>query len=122
MTDYTGTPIPSDQAWRTFDDWHSNRREVGVIFYGCSGVSLYTMGFVAAARNGTLQLQSDSAKASFNLALANFRYGPFLTWPNWPYPPIVEMTAIRARMENGDCLILAAGLRPNAVPARALPE
>jgi hypothetical protein len=54
MTDYTGTPIPADQAWRTFDQWQSNGREIGVIFYGCSGVSLYTMGFVASARNGTL--------------------------------------------------------------------
>jgi hypothetical protein len=122
MTDYTGTPIPPDEAWRTFDDWQSNGREIGVIFYGCSGVSLYTMGFVASARNETLQLQSDTAKASFNLALANFRYGPFLTWPNWPYPQIVEMTAIRARMENGDWLILADGLRPESIPARALAE
>jgi hypothetical protein len=56
MTDHTGAPISADQAWRTFDDWQSNGRELGVIFYGCSGVSLYTMGFVASARNGTLQV------------------------------------------------------------------
>lgn len=123
MKDYTGAPIPSDQAWRIFDDWKSRGREIGVIFHGCSGVSVYTMGFVASARNGALRLQSDSAAASFNLTLASFRYGPFLTWPNWPNPPIVEMTAIRAGLANGDCLILADGLRPDSLPPRStLPQ
>lgn len=122
MRDYTGTPIPTDQAWRTFDIWKTSRRQIGVIFYGCSGVSLYTMGFVASARNGTLRLHSDTANASFNLALADFRSGPFLTWPNWPSPPIVEMTAIRARMENGDYLILADGLRPESLLPLTLPQ
>src|SRR5216683_1837466 len=73
MTDYTGTPIPTDQAWRTFGDWKSSGREIGVIFYGGSG-SLYTMGFVQSARNGKLQLESDTARASFNLARASFTY------------------------------------------------
>ena len=122
MTDYTGSPIPPDQAWRTFDDWQTRGCEIGVIFFGCSGVSLSTMGFVASARNGTLLLQNETARASFNLALANFRYGPFLTWPQWPNPPIVEMTAIRAALENGDCLILADGLRPESLPQRALAQ
>ena len=51
------------------------------------------MGFVESMRNGALLLKSDTARASFNLALAIFTYGPFPTWPKWPYPPIVEMTA-----------------------------
>jgi len=114
MTDYAGNPIPPDQALSTFDAWKSSGREIGVIFYGCSGVALYTMGFVASARNGTLRLQSDTPNASFDLALANFRSGPFFTWPRWPSGPIVEMTAIRARVENGDWLILADGLRPES--------
>ncbi len=54
MTDYTGTPIPTDQAWRTFSDWKGNGREIGVIFYGGAGTSLYTMGFIESARNGRL--------------------------------------------------------------------
>lgn len=122
MTDYTGAPIPPEQAWRTFDDWKSSGREIGVIFYGCSGARILTMGTIASARNGTLLLQSDTASASFNLTLASFTFGPFLTWPRWPYPPIIEMTAVRARLENGDCLILADGLRPESLPPRALPE
>jgi len=122
MTDYTGSPIPPEQAWRTFDDWQSSRREIGVIFYGCSGVSLSTMGFVASARNGTLLLHSETGRASFRLASANFSYGPFQTWPKWPYPPIVEMTAIRAALENGDYLILADGLRPESLPQRAVAQ
>jgi hypothetical protein len=32
------------------------------------------------------------------------------------------MTAVRARMENGDWLILADGLRPESLPPLALPE
>ena len=121
MTDYTGTPIPPDQAWRTFGDWKSSGREIGVIFYGCSG-SLYTMGFVQSARNGKLQLESDTARASFNLARASFTYGPVQTWPKWPSPPIVEVIAVQAQLENGDWLALAEGLRPESLPSRALPE
>jgi hypothetical protein len=121
MADYTGTPIPSDQAWRIFSAWKSSRREIGAIFYGCSGTSILTMGFVEPTCNGALLVKNDTARASFNLTLANFTYGPFPTWPKWPYPPIVEMTAVRARMENGDWLILVDGLRPESLPSRALP-
>jgi hypothetical protein len=80
------------------------------------------MGFVDSMRDGKLLLNNDTARASFNLTLANFTYGPFPTWPRWPYPPIVEMTAVRARLENGDWLILPDGLRPESLPLRALPE
>lgn len=122
MTDYTGRPIPIDQAWRTFDDWKNSGREIGVIFYGSSGSSLYTMCFVESARNGKLLLKSDTVRASFNLTLANFVYGPVQTWPQWPSPPIVEVIAIQAHLENGDWLALAEGLRPESLPSRALPE
>jgi hypothetical protein len=121
MADYTGTSIPADQAWRIFGDWKSSGREIGAIFFGCSGTNILTMGVVESMRNGSLLLKSDTARVSFNLALANFTYGPFPTWPKWPYPPIVEMTAVRARMDNGDWLILADGLRPESFPSRALP-
>jgi hypothetical protein len=122
MTDYTGTPIPPDQAWRTFDEWKIDRRELGVIFYGGSGASLYTMGFVESVRNGRLLVKSASARASFNLTRANFTYGPIQTWPRWPSPPIGEVIAVRAQLENGDWLALAEGLRPESLPPRALPE
>jgi hypothetical protein len=116
------TSIPTDQAWRMFGDWKSSGREIGVIFYGCSGNSLYTMGFVESARNGKLLLKSDTARASFNLVRANFTYGPVQTWPRWPSPPIVEVMAVQAQLENGDWLALAEGLRPESLPPRALSE
>ena len=65
MTDYTGTPIPTDQAWRTFGVWKNTGREIGIIFYGCSGASLYTMGFIESASKGKLLLKSDTVRASF---------------------------------------------------------
>ncbi len=122
MTDYTGTPIPADQAWRTFGDWKGAGREIGVIFYGSSGASLYTMGFVESASNGKLLLKGDTVRASFNLTRATFTYGPVQTWPKWPSPPIVEVIAVQAQLENGDWLALAEGLRPESLPPRALPE
>jgi hypothetical protein len=76
------TSIPTNQAWRTFGDWKTSGREIGVIFYGCSGNSLYTMGFVESARNGKLLLKNDTARVSFNLVRANFTHeGPILTSP-----------------------------------------
>jgi hypothetical protein len=44
------------------------------------------------------------------------------TWPQWPYPPIVELTALRAEFTNGDCLILAEGLTPPAIAPVALSQ
>ena len=122
MRDYAGSPIPTDQAWRTFSDWKVNGREIGVIFYGGSGTSLYTMGFIESARNGRLLLKGALVRASFNLTRANFTYGPVQTWPKWPSPPIVEVIAVQAQLENGDWLALAEGLRPESLPPRALPE
>ena len=122
MAGYTGNPIATDEAWRTFDDWKKQRRELAVIFYGSSGNSLYTMGTIQSARNGTLRLISDRARASFNLARASFVYGPVQTWPRWPSPPIVEVLAIQAQLENGDWLALADGLRLESLPTRLLPE
>jgi hypothetical protein len=119
---YTGTPIPTDQAWRTFSDWECKACEVGVIFYGGSGTSLYTMGFIQSARNGRLLVKGDTVRASFNLTHATFAYGPVQTWPKWPSPPIVEILAVQARLENGDWLALADGLQPERLPPRGLPE
>jgi hypothetical protein len=80
------------------------------------------MGLVESARNGKLLLKGDMVRASFNLTRANFTYGPVQTWPKWPSPPIVEVIAVQAQLENGDWLALAEGLRPESLPPRALPE
>ena len=117
-----GNPIGTDRAWRTFDDWKTQRREIGVIFFSASGTMLYTMGLIELARNGSLRLKGDAMKAAFNLRGANFSYGPLQTWPRWPAPPIVEVIAIQAQLSNGDWLALAEGLRPGSLPAPALPE
>ena len=122
MAGYAGNPIGTDDAWRTFDGWKRKGREIGVIFYGSSGNSLYTMGVIESARGGTLRLKGDSARASFNLARASFVYGPVQTWPRWPSPPIVEVIAVQAQLENGDWLALAEGLRPESLPSRMLTE
>ena len=84
MADYTGTPIPADQAWRIFEDWKTGGREIGAIFYGCSGTNILTTGFIESMRNGALLLKSDTARASFNLTLANFTYGPSRPGPSGP--------------------------------------
>src|SRR5579859_2307052 len=122
MADYTGTPIPTEQAWSTFGDWQTSGREIGVIFLGGSGSSLYTMGCIESARNGKLLLKSNTVRASFNLRRATFTYGPVQTWPRWPSPPIVEAIAVQAQLENGDWLAFAEGLRPESLPTPALPE
>jgi len=121
MSDLTGTRISIDQAWRTFDDWKSTRREIGVMFCASSGTSLYTMGFVESASAGHLLLKSNDARVRFNLKQASFAYGPLQTWPRWPCPPIVEVIALRAELANGDWLVLAEGVRPESLAPRSLP-
>jgi hypothetical protein len=95
------TSIPTNQAWRTFGDWKTSGREIGVIFYGCSGNSLYTMGFVESARNGKLLLKSDTARVSFNLvrrfsltkARSLRRVSSISVRPKHPPRPIKELDA-----------------------------
>lgn len=117
-----GTPIPADQAWRTFSQWQADGREIGAIYYASSGTSLYTIGIIESARNGRLTLKGEQVSASFQLARASFAYGPVQTWPRWPSPPIVEVMAVQAMLGNGDWLALADGLRPESLPPRALGE
>src|SRR4051812_10332909 len=119
MTDYPGNPIPTDEAWRIFSGWKGNGREIGVIFYGGSGTSLYTMASIKSAQNGRLLLKGDQIRVSFNLTRADFTYGPVQTWPKWPSPPIVEVIAVQAQLGNGDWLALAEGLRPESLPTLA---
>src|SRR5258707_595284 len=100
MADFKGTPMASDQAWRRFDEWKTSGREIGVIFYGSSGTSLYTLGFVESVQHERLLLKGASARVSFNMKEASFTYGPIQTWPKWPAPPIVEVNAVQAQLEN----------------------
>src|SRR6266849_8162004 len=83
------------------------------------------MGFVESASNGKLLLKSDTVRASFNLTQANFTYGPVQTWPKWPSPPIVEVIAVQAQLENGDWLASQKAFDPNLfhrAPCQNSPE
>jgi len=75
-----------------------------------------------SARGGRLLLKGDTVRACFNLTGATFFYGPIQTWPRWPGPPVVEVVAVQATLENGDWLALADGLRPESLPNRSLPQ
>lgn len=121
MEKYSGTPIEAHQAWQMFDRWKSRDQEIGVIFWGRSA-NLYTLGRIASVKNGRVELKGESARASFNLTGAVFKYGPMQTWPNWPSPPIVEVNALRAEIPNGDYLALAEGLTPQSISSPLLPE
>jgi hypothetical protein len=112
--------ISSDEAWRRFGEWQG--RDIGAIFYGGAGTSIYTMGRIESARNGRLALKGEAVRAIFNLIGASFAHGPVQTWPRWPSPPIIEVMAIQVQLANGDWLALADGLRPELIPPRALPE
>ena len=114
-----GTEIPPDRAWRLFTEWQAKAKEVGVI-YVSQGSTFRCFAKVESARNGALQLRSETASASFSLKEASFQYGPMQTWPRWPNPPIVEVMALQALLPGGAWLCLAEGLVPAAIPTRML--
>jgi hypothetical protein len=109
-----GDPLPTDEAWRTFDRWRAEKRQIGVMFHGASG-SITTSGTITQSRMGRLQINSDTAEVSFRFKDANFTYGPVQMWPNWPNPPQVEVIAVQAWFSNGDWLALAERFRPASV-------
>src|SRR5689334_7908973 len=121
MDKYSGTPIEAHEAWKIFDQWKNRGQDIGVIFWGRSA-NLYTLGTVASLKNGRLELNGDSARVSFNLTGASFKYGPMQTWPHWPSPPIVEVNALRAEFSNGDYLTLAEGLTRDSTSSPVLPK
>ena len=112
--------LPRDQAWRMISDWKTNAKEIGVLFVSQFG-TLRALATVTSAVNGTIQLSTDAATASFNLREATFMYRPMQTWPRWPYPPIVEVMALHALLRHGTWLCIAEGLKPNAITPRMLP-
>jgi hypothetical protein len=98
-----------------FDEWRVHARQIGLLFFGASG-SVTTSGTVSQARMGRLQFNSETAEVSFRLQKAAFTYGPVQMYPNWPYPPTVEVIAVQAWFENGDWLAMAEKFRPPAIP------
>jgi hypothetical protein len=109
-----GAPLAQHEAWRMFDEWRAQSREIGVMFHGASG-SVTTTGKVTQARMGRLQLNSQTAEVSFRLKGANFTYGPVQMFPNWPNPPAVEVMAVQAWFANGDWLALAERFRQPSI-------
>ena len=114
QSDPAGAPLAAEDAWRTFDRWRNESREIGIVFHGVTG-SVTTAAKVTQARMGRLQFNSGTAEVSFRLKDANFTYGPVEMFPNWPYPPKVEVIAVQAWFENGDWLAMAERFRPAAV-------
>ncbi len=68
-----GEPIAPEEAWRVLDEWRVERKEIGLLFCGQSGMAVISaMCRVRAARNGVLQMKGDGAGASLNLKMAKF--------------------------------------------------
>jgi len=111
--------ISTDQAWRIFADWKASGTEIGVFFHSQSG-SFSTLGTLRSARNGTVEFQGESGVAALRLKDAQFTYGPLQTWPRWPNPPIVEIIALQAYTVAGTWIIMAEGLRPEAISTQQL--
>lgn len=103
-----------------FAEWQASTREIGVIYVSKLG-TFRALARLTAARNGTVQVVTDSASASFHLQEATFLYGPMRTWPRWPNPPIMEVMALHILLPRGAWLCIAEGLKPEALPARMLP-
>ncbi len=72
---FEGKLIPSEQAWRTLDDWRAKGKTIGVWFVAKSG-SVRTLGTVRSARNGRIELRGTEVLAGFNLQRARFTHGP----------------------------------------------
>ena len=106
-------------AWRRFDDWRMRGAEIGVLFVA-KPVTVSSIGTVQSVRNGTLRIQGSTAGAGFNLQGASFTYGPLQVFPRWPMGPMVEVMAISAYMPAGEWLVLAEGVRPEAMAPRAI--
>ena len=111
--------IPVDQAWRIFADWKASGKEIGVFFHSQSG-SFSALGTLRSARSGTVEFQAEAAKFALRLKDAQFTYGPMQTWPRWPNPPIVEVIALQAYTANGTWIIMAEGVRPDALSTQLL--
>jgi hypothetical protein len=114
--------MPPEDAWRMFDEWRANRKEIGLLFCGRSGTTVISaLCTVRTARNGLLQLKGEGTGASLNLKQARFTYGPMQVFPRWPAPPPAEILAVQAFLATGDWLVLAEGYVPKELSPLALP-
>ena len=120
-TQVNGTPMETDRAWRMFSDWTSSGKEIGM-WYVSQPSRFLAFGMMTSARNGTIQFQTETARATFDLKEARFTFGPMQTWPRWPNPPVVEVMALQVYLPRGAWLVMVEGLRPQAVPVPQLPE
>jgi hypothetical protein len=122
MDEYRSAAIEVQDAMEMLGKWKSEKREIGVIFWG-RAANVYTVGTLKSITARRIEIQGQGARATFSLAGASFRFGPMHTWPQWPSPPIVMLSALRAEFESGEYLALAEGLTPTpTVGAPALPE
>ena len=102
-----------------FDDWKTAQKEIGLRYI--SQLSRFgTFGTLRSVRQGTVQIQSDSTAATFDLKEARFTYGPMQTWPHWPNPPVVEVIALQAYLPRRAWLVMVEGLKPEAIPVPQL--
>ena len=111
----TGTPLPTDQAWRLIDGWKTAAKELGVWVAG-STASVSGVGAITAVRSGRIDLAGASWSLRLNLRDADFRYGPMTTWPRWPAPPMVDIIALQAMVGERNWVVLAEGWRPASLP------
>jgi hypothetical protein len=113
-------PISADRAWRLFSDWKENHKEIGLLFVSKSG-TFSTAGTLRSARNGTVVMRGDGGcGAILHLKDAQFTYGPVMTHPNWPNPPMVEIVALQAYTANGTWIVMSEGLRPQSLSSPTL--
>ena len=116
---FEGKLIAADDAWRRFDDWRASRAEIGVLFVSKSA-TLSTIGTVQSVRNGTLRIQGTAAGTRFDLKDARFTYGPTQFFPRWPMGPMLELMAVSVCLPAGEWLVLAEGMKPEAMMPRAI--
>ena len=111
--------MPAENAWRMFDDWRTNGKEVGMVLCGRAG-TVTALGRVSSLCNGRVQIQAEGAGAWINLRDATFTFGPLQVFPRWPAGPMVEVVAVQAYLPGGDWLALAEGIVPAALAPATL--
>jgi len=92
-----------------------DRPEENSLRFICQLSRFGTLGTLRSVLQGTVQVQSDSTAATFDLKEARFTYGTVQTWPHWPNPPVVEVTVLHAYLPRGAWLDMVEGLKPEAI-------
>lgn len=113
---FSGKLIAAEDAWKRLNAWRESGKEIGAWYVAKSG-SVRALGTVESARRGRLVFRGDSARAGFRLKNATFAYYPIGIYPRWPMGPVFEVMALQAFFETGEWLMLAEGMKPEALPA-----